>query len=82
MTKKEEEKFAGELSSILDYVEKLKEVDIKNIGADFRLAQEVSFEKGMREDKTEEQNIETVKKLIKSAPSTKDNYIKVKSILK
>jgi len=81
LTEKEIKKFQKELSSILDYVEKLKEVDVSNVQATFHLVPEVTFKKGMREDEAQKQDIGTVQKLIKAAPDKKDTYIKVKPVL-
>lgn len=78
---KEIKKFQKELSSILEYVDKLQKVDISNIEADFRLIPEATFKKGMREDGAKKQEIEAIKKLIKAAPETKNSHIKVKAVL-
>jgi len=48
ITKKEEEKFTRELSSILDYIEKLKEVDVSEIEL---TSHSIKVENVMREDK-------------------------------
>jgi aspartyl-tRNA(Asn)/glutamyl-tRNA(Gln) amidotransferase subunit C len=81
LSDKEIEKFQKELSSILEYMEKLKRVDTSNVEAYFRLISEATFKKGMREDKVKKQEIKTAKKLIKMAPEKKSGYIKVKSVL-
>jgi len=80
LTEKEIEKFQKELSLILDYVEKLKEVDISKVQATFHLIPKVTLEKGMREDVAKKRDIEMLKRLIKAAPETKETYIKVKSV--
>lgn len=80
LTEKEISKFQKELSSILDFAEKLKQVDISQVRADFHSIPEINFKKGMRKDEPKKQDVETIKKLIKSAPKTKDNYIKVKPV--
>lgn len=81
LTGQEIEKFQKELSSILDYVEKLKEVDVSKVQAHFSLVPEATFKKGMREDTVKKQDIETVKKLIEAAPERKQGHIKVKAVL-
>lgn len=81
LTKKEEEKFQKELSSILDYVEKLKEVDISNVQASFHLIPETTFKKGMREDKPKRRDLKMVKKLIEAAPKKKGGRIRTKAVL-
>lgn len=75
ITKKEEEKFQKDLSAILDYIEKLKKVDIEATKeTSHPLSVKNVFRKDIAEKKTQN--------LMKLAPETKDNYIKVKSILR
>ena len=78
ITKKEEEKFARELSKILDYIEKLKEVDISNIEP---TSHSIEMENVMREDEEKGKLKTKNKKLLELVPETKDGYLKVKSIL-
>ncbi len=68
LTEKEIEKFQKELSSILDYVEKLKEVDVSKVEP---TSHPLKMENVMRKDEVSKFN----KKLI-------DGHLKVKSILK
>jgi len=82
ITKKEEEKFAKDLSSILDYIEKLKEVDVSRIKP---TAHSIEMENVMRDDK-ENPKINPPAggqnpKLLDLAPETKDGYLKTKPIL-
>lgn len=79
LTLKEVEKFQKELSLILEYVEKLKEVDIKNVEPTFHA---LKIENVLREDEVKEQDIEKVKKLIEAFPEKEKTFLKVKSILK
>jgi len=79
LTEKEVRKFQKELSKILDYIEKLKEVDISKTEP---TSHSIKVENVLREDASEEKNLEIRKKLIEMAPETKDGYLKVKSILK
>lgn len=85
LTEKEIEKFQKELSSTLDYIEKLKEVDIKEIEP---TSHSIKIENVTREDcpqiseKLGRANKEkSAKKLLELAPETKNGYLKVKSIL-
>jgi len=71
------EKMKKEVSSILDYFEKLKEVDVSNVEPTF---QSVPIKNVMREDKENPEYQEQAAKLLYLAPETKDNYLKVKSI--
>ncbi len=68
LTGKEIEKFQKELSSILDYVEKLKEVDVSRVEP---TSHPLKKENVMRKDEVSKFN----KKLI-------DGHLKVKSIIK
>jgi aspartyl/glutamyl-tRNA(Asn/Gln) amidotransferase C subunit len=80
ISEKETEKFQKELSSILDYVEKLKKVDVSKVEA---ISHPFRIENVVREDeKRREKTKSESQKLIEMAPETKNGYIKVKSILK
>ena len=77
LTEKEIQKFQKELSSILDYFEKLKEVDVSKIEP---TTHSVGLESVTREDKEKSADIETRNKLIDAAPDKKERFVKVKSI--
>jgi len=79
ITKKEEEKFARELSKILDYIEKLKEVDISNIEP---TSHSIEMENVIRSN-IEKSKIKNQKSkiLLDLAPETKNGYLKTKPIL-
>lgn len=78
LTEKEVGKFQKELSSILDYIEKLKEVDISKIEP---TSHSIKVENVTRSDEPKEKKLETRKKLIEMAPEKRGGYLKVKSIL-
>jgi len=78
ITQKEEEKFSRELSLILDYVEKLKEVDISKTPP---TSHSVGIKNITREDSESEKLKMKNEKLLELAPETKNGYLKVKSIL-
>ena len=78
LVQKEIEKFQKELSSILDYVEKLKEVDIEGITP---TSHSIAIENVMREDECISQTPELKKKLIEKFPDIEKGYLKTKSIL-
>lgn len=78
LDRKEVEKFQKELSSILDYISKLKELDISEAKASFYSVPETDLKKGPRNDEPGRE--ESIVGLIKSVPAQKDNYIKVKSV--
>ncbi len=79
LTEKEIKRFQGELSSILDYIEKLKEVDISKVEP---TSQSVKTENVTRTDEVRSRKPDVRRKIIEGAPETKAGYLKVKSILK
>lgn len=78
LTEDEIGKFQKELSAILDYIEKLKEVDIE--GAD-PMSHAVAVENVMREDEAGDAPAGQKEKLLQLAPETKEGYLKVKAVL-
>ncbi len=78
LTEKEIEKMQKDLSSILDYIEKLKEVDISNV--DFFLSS-ANLRNVMREDEAKEKTKVKKEKLLELAPDIKEGYLKTKQIL-
>lgn len=78
LTEKELDKMQKELSSILDYMEKLKEVDVSKVEP---TSYSVQLENVMRKDEVKNTDPQAKKKSLKQASETKDNYLKVKSIL-
>ncbi|OGZ18808.1 MAG: asparaginyl/glutamyl-tRNA amidotransferase subunit C [Candidatus Nealsonbacteria bacterium RBG_13_42_11] len=81
LTEKETEKFQKELSSILDYVAELKELDVSDIPA---TSHPFEAENVTRKDweRISDSKSQATKKIIDLAPETKESYFKVKSILK
>ena len=79
LSEDEEESFQKDLSSILDYVETLNEVDVLMVEPTLNA---VSGSNIIREDeqvgKTSEDDIATI---IGSAPNHADGFIKVKAVL-
>lgn len=78
LTEKEIEKFQKDLSSILDYFEKLKEIDVSNVPA---TSHSIELENVTRADNIEKLKSENQKKLLDLMPEKKEGYLKVKSIL-
>lgn len=81
LTEKEEEKFKKELSPILDYVNKLKEIDTTKVEP---LYQTTGIINALRIDKYRKDfkmSEELNEKLIGQAPHRQDRFVKVKSIL-
>jgi aspartyl/glutamyl-tRNA(Asn/Gln) amidotransferase C subunit len=79
LTEKEKEKFQKELSLILDYIEKLKEVNIKDIKP---TSHPFDIENVTRRDLPKESDEKMPKKLLELSPFLKGAYVKVKQILK
>jgi aspartyl-tRNA(Asn)/glutamyl-tRNA(Gln) amidotransferase subunit C len=76
LTKKEKEKFALQLSSILDYVSELSKVDTKNVEPIANITGLFNIE---REDEIKPSLPR--EELLKNAPKQKDGFLKVKEIL-
>lgn len=82
LTEKEKDKFRKELSLILDYVNKLNELDTQNVEP---LYQTTGIINALRDDeyrKDFEMNEGLNEKLIGQAPHKENRFIKVKSVLK
>jgi aspartyl-tRNA(Asn)/glutamyl-tRNA(Gln) amidotransferase subunit C len=77
LTDKEKQKFAEQLSAILDYVDQLKEVDTKNVEP---TAQVTGLENVMGGDKVENIDRQIRKDLLGQAPETEDDLIKTKAV--
>lgn len=77
LTEKEKEKFTKELSSILNYVEKLNKVETKNIES---IKQITELENVIRNDESGIKNQETRNKILKQVPKRKGDYFQVPKI--
>ena len=81
ISKKEEEEFQKDLSSILDYIETLKQVDVSGVEPTFHASENYLDQKNiMREDQAESESEQVVDKLIEAAPDKKERHIKVKAV--
>ena len=79
LTDEEKERFTKELSSILNYIDKLSEVDTSNVE---RIGQITGLETVVREDEPlKVKDEETQKKILKEAPNKKGDYFQVPKIL-
>jgi len=77
LSDKEVGKFQKELSSILDYFEKLKKIDVSDIEPS---SHPFEAENVLRKDEVKEEQSKRNKKLLELVPETKEGYLKVKSI--
>ena len=75
LTDKEKELYSGQLSSVLEYFNKLQEVDTDKVEI---TSQVTGLENGTREDKVVESGLE--KKLMENVPESEGNQIKVKAV--
>ncbi|NCF75416.1 MAG: Asp-tRNA(Asn)/Glu-tRNA(Gln) amidotransferase subunit GatC [Xanthomonadaceae bacterium] len=79
LTEKEKEMFAVQLSSILDYVEKLKEIDTKGLE---ETSQVTGLINSVREDIIEDSTLESKKEILENAPDKEGDLFKVKNVFK
>ena len=77
LTAEEENKFPGQLSSILEYVEKLKEVDTNGVEP---TSQVTGLENSIRDDTIEEISEKAREGILDSAPDKDGELFKVKSV--
>lgn len=70
--------FAKELSSILDYMKELNEVNTEGVEP---VAHAVSLRNAFRDDESAEVDIESAAELVNVAPEKEEGYIKVRAIL-
>ncbi|MCK4745074.1 Asp-tRNA(Asn)/Glu-tRNA(Gln) amidotransferase subunit GatC [Candidatus Parcubacteria bacterium] len=75
LTAEEEEKFSRQISSILEYVEKINKLDTKGIEP---ISQITGLENAVREDDIIDSVIQS--DILKSAPDRDGNLFKVKSV--
>ena len=71
-------RFQKDLGSILEYVDILREVDASSITSQPSV---LRLRNVTRQDIAKAKDIQESKRLLEMAPSTKDGYLKVKSIL-
>jgi aspartyl-tRNA(Asn)/glutamyl-tRNA(Gln) amidotransferase subunit C len=78
LTDTEVEKFQKDLSTVLDYVEELKKLDVSGVDEVFEVTGLVNVQ---REDMAVEISDEEREAIFQNAPEMKDGYYKVKAIL-
>ena len=76
LDEKEIEKYSKDLSSILDWIKQLEEVDISKVEA---VSHVTGLENVTREDRSED--FSGKENIVKLFPESKDGYDKVKSVL-
>ena len=78
LTEAELEKYGSQLSDILNYVDQLKEVDVKNT---VPTAQVTGLNNVMRADRIKEWDKEEIKQALADAPEKESGFIKVKRVI-
>lgn len=76
LTPEEEEKFAGQLNSILDYVEQLRELDVEGVEPTTRA---IDVSNVMRDDRREVYGDREA--ILSGAPDRDESFFKVPKIL-
>lgn len=77
LTDEEIEEFTGEISAILQYVEQLQDVDLEGLMPTYQVT---GLTNVMRQDKVKDYGY-TPADLLKNAPDTEDDHIKVKRMI-
>jgi len=77
LTKEEREKFSRQLSSILDYVEKLQEVD--TVGVE-ETSQVTGLKNSTREDRAENSTEEEIRDILSNAPDKEEELFRIKNV--
>ena len=77
LTEQEKDKFAKDLSAILDFIGKLSEVDVDKIEP---TTQVTGLSNAWRVDESIKREAPSRKKILDNAPEVKGGYIKVKAV--
>lgn len=77
LSEEEITRFQGEISAILDYVERLNDVDTEDLQPTYQVT---GLKNVMRKDETVEYQADS-KTLLKNAPAVENNQFKVKRVL-
>jgi len=77
LTEQAKDKFAKDLSAILDFIGKLSEVDVDKIEP---TAQVTGLSNAWRVDESIKREAPSRKKILDNAPEVKGGYIKVKAV--
>lgn len=78
LTDEELKKYGDQLSAILNYIDQLKEVDVKGVEP---IAQVTGLENVLREDKVENWDKAEIEAALKDAPERQGMFIKVKRVI-
>jgi len=78
LTEAELEKYGGQLSAVLNYIDQLKEADVKGIEP---TAQVTGLENVLRNDKVKDWDKQEIEEALKDAPEREERFIKVKRVI-
>ena len=78
LTEAELEKYGGQLSAVLSYIDQLKEVNVKGVEP---TAQVTGMANVLREDKARDWDKEEIEEALKDAPERERGFIKVKRVI-
>jgi len=78
LTEAELEKYGGQLSAVLSYINQLKEVDVKGVEP---TAQVTGLENVLREDEVKNWDKKEIEEALKDAPEREGRFIKVKRVI-
>ena len=78
LTDIELKKYGGQLSAVLNYIDQLKEVDVKGIEP---TAQVTGLENVLREDEIKDWDEKEIEAALKDAPEREEKFIKVKRVI-
>lgn len=78
LTDAELEKYGGQLSAVLNYIDQLKEVDCKGVEP---TAQVTGLENVLREDEVRDWDETEIEAALKDAPEREGRFIKVKRVI-
>ncbi|OIP80654.1 MAG: hypothetical protein AUK20_01165 [Parcubacteria group bacterium CG2_30_45_37] len=78
LTEAELEKYGGQLSAVLSYIDQLKEVNVKGVEP---AAQVTGLENVLREDEVKNWDEKEIEEALKDAPEKEGRFIKVKRVI-
>jgi len=78
LTDAELKKYSGQLSAVLNYIDQLKEVDVKGVEP---TAQVTGLENVLREDMVRDWNKKEIEEALADAPEREERFIKVKRVI-
>lgn len=78
LTDEELKKYGGQLSAVLNYIDQLKEVEVKAVEP---TAQVTGLENVLRQDVARDWNSHEVEQALADAPEKEERFIKVKRVI-